>query len=92
VPKYICRRLSTSLTGRPVSRAASAATTVCGQQRSPLPKPPPTNGLMTRTASAGRSNTAASSSCVPITHWVLSHTVSLSPSQRAIVACGSIGL
>jgi hypothetical protein len=92
VPKYICLRLSTSLTGRFVSRAARAATTLCGQQRRPLPKPPPTNGLMTRTASAGRPNTAASSSCVPITHCVLSQTVSLSPSQRAMVACGSIGL
>ena len=25
-------------------------------------------------------------------HWILSHTVSRSPSQRAMVACGSIGL
>ncbi len=92
MPKYICLRVRTTLTGRFVSRAASAATTVCGQQRSPLPKPPPTNGEMTRTDSTGRSNTVESSVWVPTTHWVLSHTVSLSPFQRAMVACGSIGL
>ncbi|CAM5701223.1 hypothetical protein SVIOM74S_08346 [Streptomyces violarus] len=47
---------------------------------------------MTRTESSGRPNTVESSSCVPYTHWVLSHTVSRLPSQRAMVACGSIGL
>ncbi len=55
------------MTGRPVSRAAGAATTVCGQQRSPLPKAPPTKGLTTRTESSGRPKTAAGSVCVPDT-------------------------
>ena len=77
VPKYICLRVRTTLTGRFISRAASAATTVCGQQRSPLPKAPPTKGLMTRTESSGTSNTVESSVWVPTTHCVLSHTVSL---------------
>ena len=58
VPKYICLRVSTSLTGRPISRAASAASSV-RPARSPLPKAPPTNGEMTRTESAGTPNTAA---------------------------------
>lgn len=81
------------MTGRPVSRAASAAMVLCGQARRPLPNAPPTKGEITRTEVCGMPNTAASSCCVPpTTHWVLSHTVSWLPSQRAMVACGSIGL
>src|SRR6185503_10985853 len=56
----ICGRVSTSLTGRPTTRAASAVKITCGQVRSPAPKPPPRYGTRTRTSTFGRSNTVAS--------------------------------
>ena len=86
VPKYIWRRVRTSLTGRPTWRAASAAMVTWGQVRRDEPKAPPTNGEITRTFSADRPNTAAISSAVLWTHWVLSHRVRRSPSQAATVA------
>ncbi len=91
-PKYVCLRVRTSFTGRFTSRAARAAMEVCTQVRPPLPKAPPTAGEMTRILSGDMPNSAAMVSTVPCTCWVFSQSVSRSPSQRATVPAGSIGL
>ena len=46
------RRSSASLTGRPSWRAAIAASTTCDHTEPLQPKPPPTNGEITRTFSS----------------------------------------
>src|SRR3984893_5021812 len=68
-----------------------AASVTWGHGRSAQPKAPPTNGDTTWTLSTGMSKTAAISSRTLPTHWVLSHTVSLSSCHRATVAGSSIG-
>ncbi len=88
----ICARVRLSCTGRRVTRAASAASMVCGHWKPLQPKPPPVNGQSTRTFSRGMPKTWARTSRVPTTACVASSTVSRSPSQRATVAEGSIGL
>ena len=88
----ICGRVSTSLTGRPTTRAASAVRITCGQARSAAPKPPPRYGTRTRTSVSGSSNAAARAVRVLIGSWLVSCTVSRSPSQRATVAKSPIGL
>ena len=45
------RASSTSLTGRPIAFAAIAASTTCDHAEPLQPKPPPTNGEITRTSS-----------------------------------------
>jgi hypothetical protein len=69
-----------------------AAMVVCTQVRPALPKPPPRTGAMTRTLSGAMPNSAAMVITVPLTQLVFSQRVSLSPSQRATVLAGSIGL
>ena len=88
----IWARVSTSFTGRFVTRAASAASGTCGQTRSPAPNAPPTNGARTRTPPESTPNAAASESRTLCGHWVVSWTVSASPSQTATVANRPIGL
>ena len=68
-----------------------AASVTWGHGRSAQPKAPPTNGDTTRTLSTGMSKTAAISSRTLPTHWVLSHTVSISSCHRATVTGSSIG-
>ena len=53
-------RLSTSLTGLPSCRAAATASGQCVHGQSLLPKPEPTNLVMTRTFSFGKPNICAS--------------------------------
>ncbi len=62
-------------------------------QTKPLPpNPPPTKGARTRTFSTGTSNRRARCLRNQSTFWELSQTVSRSPSQTAVVACGSMAL
>ena len=62
-------------------------------QTKPLaPKPPPTNGASTRTFSSGTSNRRARCLRNQSMFWAVSQTVRESPSQTAVVACGSIAL
>ena len=57
--RYICSRRSTSLTGRPTSRAAMMPST-CGPEIRPLePKPPPRKGLRMWMFSGGMPNSPA---------------------------------
>ncbi|MNT66204.1 hypothetical protein D3C72_2042510 [compost metagenome] len=88
----ICGRSTTSLTGRPACCAAIAASTTCDHTEPLQPKPPPTNGQTTRTFSAGMPSVPDTALRTPVMYWVESYSVSSSPSQLAIVACGSIGL
>ena len=88
----IWARVSTSFTGRLVTRAASAASVTCGQARSPAPNAPPTNGANTRTPAGSMPNAAASVSRTACGYCVVSWTVSASPSHAATVANRPIGL
>lgn len=88
----ICGRVSTSRTGRPACFAAIAHSDTCDHDEPLQPKPPPRNGDSTRTCSGAMPNTAATAVLAPDTPCVASCSVSVGPSQRAIVACGSIGL
>ena len=94
--KNICWRVRASFTGRPGSaRAAIAArmTLACGVPFDP--KPPPTNGQITRTCSSSSPNTLATADRAGCTPWVESHRVSGTSapgSHSAVVACGSSGL
>ena len=56
------------------------------------PKPPPTNGAITRTRLGEMPSCLATPRCVPITCWVDSQTVSSSPSQAQMTWNSSIGL
>src|SRR5258708_33141706 len=69
IPVNICGRVSTSFTGRPAVRAASAARPRGGQPRSPAPNPPPTNGASTRTPLSGTPKAAASVARKLWGHW-----------------------
>jgi hypothetical protein len=88
----ICGRASASFTGRLTSRAAMAASTTCDHVDPLQPKPPPTNGSITRTFSTAMPSVFATVCRTPDTYCVASYSVSLSSSQRATVACGSRGL
>ena len=89
---YICGRVSTSLTGRPDLRAAIAASDDVRPARSAVPKPPPTNGEITRTFSSGRPKLRDVAAARCLTPGSCRRGSVASPSQTAIVACGSIGL
>ena len=52
-------RVSTIRTGLPTARAASTVRTVPGQTANLPPKPPPTNGEITRTLAGGTANRQA---------------------------------
>jgi len=89
----ICGRVSTSLTGRPTTRAASAVKITCVQDAESGPEPAlPGTETRTRTSVSGRSNTVARVRRTSIGSWLASWTVSRSPSQRATVAKSPIGL
>jgi hypothetical protein len=92
VKANICCLLSATFTGRPASRAASAARMACGRVVPFDPKPPPTCGEITRTRCAGRPSTEAIVSRSADGPCVESQTVSLPLPQAAIAACGSMGL
>ena len=89
---YICSRVSASFTGRPTALEAATAIQTCGQASPLLPNAPPTKGDSTRTFSVFSPNRSHSISRTPNTYCEASCTVSLSPSQAAVVACGSSGL
>ena len=76
-PVNICGRVSTSLTGRPTTRAASAVRSTCCQARSPAPNPPPRYGACTRTAASGMPNAAATTARTLEVHCVASCTVTV---------------
>src|SRR5262249_22750792 len=73
-------------------RAAAAASGQCVHGHSLLPKPDPTNLLMTRTFSCGRPNICARTPRRLTTPCDDSYRVSVDPSQIAVVACSSSGL
>src|SRR5215472_9051939 len=83
---------STNLTGLPSCRAAAAASGHSVHGHSLLPKPEPTNLVMTRTFSFGRSNICASTVRRLTTPCEDSYSVNIAPSHIAVVACGSSGL
>ena len=90
----ISRRESARFTARPGTvRAASTVSTVPACREPLVPKPPPTCGDATSTSSSASPNSPATVSRAPATpcedSW---STTWSSPSQQAIVACGSIGL
>jgi hypothetical protein len=84
--------VTATLTGRPTIRAAMTARMACGRARSLEPKPPPTCSATTRTRSGGRPNALATAWLTNVGACVDSCSVTPSPSQTAMVACGSIGL
>jgi hypothetical protein len=88
---YICARVSTSLTGRPTSRAARMPST-CGPLSSFDPKPPPMKGLRMWMPSIGMPKSAARRICVSAKPCVGMSSDSASPSQAATTPCGSIAL
>src|SRR6266516_2176660 len=83
---------SATLTGRSTARAAIAASTDAERGTNLDPNPPPTYSATTWTASIGRSNSPANLLATRYGPWVESYSVSVSPSQAAMVAGGSIGL
>src|SRR6266545_6806447 len=85
-------RLTTSFTGLPNCRAAAAASGHCVHGNNLLPKPEPTNLVMTRTFSFGKPNICASTPCRLTTPCDDSYSVNVDPSQTAVVACNSMGL
>src|SRR5439155_1742325 len=87
----IWRRVRTSLTGRPTTFAAAAASRLCCQVNPFDPNAPPTNGATTRTLSGGNPNTPATTFRVAWTHREESCSVSASPRHSATVAAGSTG-
>ena len=88
----ICGRVSISRTGRPTSRAASAARVTPGHTIAFIPNEPPTNGARTRTCASGSPSRWATVSWVARTPIVDSWIVSRSPSHSASVDGASIGL
>ena len=90
--RYTASRVSISRTGRPVTRAASVARTVPGHTFVLPPNAPPTYGEITRTSPAGTPNRCARWRRVQSMFCDPSWTVSVSPCQTAVVACGSSAL
>lgn len=91
VEENICSRVSTSLTGRPTSLAATAHSATCIHRKLFEPNAPPTRGDETRTLSSGICRYAANAVRSPAIQRVLSCTVSWSPDHAATVADNSIG-
>jgi len=56
--------------------AAKAASAECGHGWPLHPNPPPTNGLITWTLSAGNPNVSAKRRALPTTPWVASYATS----------------
>ncbi len=83
-------RASATFTGRRAAFAPSAASTTSARSHSLPPKPPPMYGDTMRTFSFGMPSVLARSVTPQSIIWFDVHTVSLSPSQAAIDACGSI--
>ncbi|MNS92123.1 hypothetical protein D3C72_1262470 [compost metagenome] len=83
-------RARATLTGRRAARAPSAASKASARTNSLPPKPPPIYGETIRTLSFGIPKVRARSLRPQSTIWFAVHTVTLSPSQAAIEACGSI--
>ena len=83
-------RGSATFTGRPAARAPSAASNASERRNNLLPKPPPMNGEIRRTFSLGMPSVLAMSPVPQSIIWFEVQSVSLSPSQAAIEACGSI--
>jgi hypothetical protein len=75
-------------TGRPAFRA-KAATSGSILVYDLLPKPPPTNGMISRTLARGRWKIRASSVRTRKGCWADAHTVRASWSQRATTVWGS---
>jgi len=86
----ISGRCSVTLTGRPAARAPRAASSVSARRNSLPPKPPPTKGETIRTFDFGMARVLARSPVNQSTIWLLVQTVSWSPFQTAVVACGSL--
>ena len=84
-------RETTSFTGWPVWRAATAASTVCICSEFFWPKPPPVKGEITSTCSALRPSALARPCRMASAFWVPSRMMSLSPCHSAIEAISSIG-
>ena len=82
-------RGSATFTGR-AARAPSAASSASARTKSLPPKPPPTYGEIMRTFSLGSPSVVARSVAFQSIIWFDVHTVSMSPFQAAIDACGSI--
>src|SRR5690625_3804896 len=89
----MCWRVTAYFTARPGTTWAASAASIMSAWGRPLdPKPPPTWGLMIRSRSGSMPRIGARvcfAGCAP---WVEVHRVSVSPSQRALVVWGSIGL
>ena len=65
----------------------------CGPEISPFePKPPPRNGLRMWMFSGAMPNSPAMRPCAIAMPWLGVSSVSVSPSQAATMACGSIAL
>ena len=86
----ISGRCSATFTGMPAARAPRAASSASARRNSLPPKPPPMKGEISRTFSFFMFSVRARSPAPQSIIWLLVHTVSLSPSQAASVACGSI--
>jgi hypothetical protein len=91
-PLNIRLRVRVIFTRRPTILAAMALITECGQMKLLHPKPPPMNGETICTFSSGMPSVWATVLRAPTTHWVVSYSVSSSPSQWATDAEGSMGL
>lgn len=86
----IIGRVNATFTGLRAARAPNAASNASARTNSLPPKPPPMYGEMTRTFSFAIPNVLAMSVAHQSIIWCAVHSVSLSPFQAAIDACGSI--
>lgn len=75
----------------PTAVAVIAAMISCGQMKPFAPNPPPVYSAITRTRSFGRPSAEATTAWTLNTPWLASCSVSVSPSQCATVAAGSMG-
>jgi len=83
-------RCSATFTGWRAALAPRAASSTSARMKSLPPKPPPTKGETRRTLSLRMPSVLARSPTLQSIIWFDVHTVSLSPVQAAVVACGSI--
>ena len=83
-------RCIVTLTGRRAARAPKAASSTSARKNSLAPKPPPTKGDIKRISSRPMFSVLARSFALQLIIWLEVHTISLSPSQAATEACGSI--
>ena len=91
-PVNISGRVRVTLTGRPATRAASAASTTCCHARNPAPKPPARYGACTRTADSGIPNAPATTVRTLEVNCEASCRTTVSPSHTATVANSPSGL